>query len=160
MRSSEVGQAEERKSVRCRLDAFLQVDNVGAGMLAKTFQPLVGAAADHNFQETARFLAALNRAAELNQTGVRQMADRLDQVEEADREEFTAITDQLAAKAAVAVTPPSKVNSSGAVRENAQKPPVKRTTKTSGKPTAKVAGKPRAPSQQNSAKRPSSRREP
>jgi len=93
-----------RHYVRCRMDAFLQVENVGVGMLAKTFQPLVGAAADHNFRETAAFLSSVSRAAEINYPGMQRMAENLTRVAEDEREEFASLTEQLAIRAAMAKT--------------------------------------------------------
>ncbi|HEV3005631.1 MAG TPA: hypothetical protein VGX78_14290 [Pirellulales bacterium] len=155
IRSSEAGQADGRKFVRCRLDAFLQLDNLGAGMLAKTFQPLVGAAADHNFQETVKFLGALNRAAEANPAAMRKMAEKLEHVEPDDREEFSALTDQLAANAAQLATAKAKRRSDEAAR-TARRPAAKQTAPMAGKP-AKSTTKPHVDA---AAPSPSSRRVP
>jgi hypothetical protein len=93
-----------RHFIRCRMDAFLHVENVGVGVLAKTLQPLVGAAADHNFRETTAFLAGVSRAAEVNYAGMQRMAEKLNRVAEADREQFASLTEQLAIRAALAQT--------------------------------------------------------
>jgi len=94
-----------RHFIRCRMDAFLHVENVGVGVLAKTLQPLVGAAADNNFHETAAFLAGISRAAEVNYAGMQKVAEKLTNVAPADREQFAALTEQLAVRAALAQTP-------------------------------------------------------
>ena len=96
--------ADGRIYVRCQLDAFMHVENVGVGVLAKTFQPLVGAAADHNFRETASFLSSVSRAAEVNHAGMQRMAARLNGVDAADRERFAVLTEQLAVRAALLQT--------------------------------------------------------
>jgi hypothetical protein len=101
LRSQYFRSADGRQFVRCRLDAFLHVENVGVGMLAKTLQPLVGVAADHNFRETANFLAGVSRAAEVNYAGMQRMAEKLNNVDETDREQFVALTEQLAIRAAM-----------------------------------------------------------
>jgi hypothetical protein len=105
--------ADGRIYVRCQLDAFMHVENVGVGVLAKTFQPLVGAAADHNFSETAAFLASVSRAAEVNHAGMQRMATRLNGVEAADRERFAALTEQLAVRAALLQTAQNEAQSGG-----------------------------------------------
>ncbi|HVX60342.1 MAG TPA: hypothetical protein VHC19_07070 [Pirellulales bacterium] len=105
--------ADGRIYVRCQLDAFMHVENVGVGVLAKTFQPLVGAAADHNFRETAAFLASVSRAAEVNHAGMQRMATRLNGVEAADRERFAALTEQLAVRAALLQTAQNEAQSGG-----------------------------------------------
>ncbi len=152
MRTSEASRADGRKFVRSRLDAFLQIENLGAGMLAKTFQPLVGAATDHNFQETAKFLAALNRAVETNRAGMRQLAAKLDRVEETDREEFAELTDQLAAKAALLASARAKQRTSP-MAQTARKPATRQPAKATSKRPTKQPGSP-------TVRRPSSRRTP
>jgi len=128
MRSKEIGKPDGRKQVLCQVDAFLQMENLGVGMLAKTFQPLVGAAADHNFQETAKFLSALNRAAEVNRTGIRHMSEKLSRVEEADRAQFVDLTDQLADNAAVLASTTAKPQYTQKA-QSSRKQPVQSTAK-------------------------------
>lgn len=99
-----------RQYVSCRLDTFLQMDAVGASVLTKTFQPLVGAAADHNFKETVAFVASVHRAAEVNQEGIQRMAERLQGVEPEDRERFAALTEELGVRAALAQPAPRRPN--------------------------------------------------
>lgn len=94
-----------RHFIRCRMDAFLHVENVGVGVLAKTLQPLVGASADNNFRETAAFLSGVSRAAEVNYAGMQKMAEKLTNVAPDDRQQFAALTEQLAVRAALAQTP-------------------------------------------------------
>lgn len=94
-----------RHFIRCRMDAFLHVENVGVGVLAKTLQPWVGVSADNNFRETAAFLAGVSRAAEVNHAGMQKVADKLTNVAPADREQFVSLTEQLAIRAALAQTP-------------------------------------------------------
>ncbi|HUY32915.1 MAG TPA: hypothetical protein VMV69_09050 [Pirellulales bacterium] len=136
MRTSEASKADGRKFVLCRVDAFLQMEHLGAGMLAKTFQPLVGASADHNFQETAKFLAALNRAAEANLAGMRALTEKLDRVEEADRVEFAELTGQLAARAempALATANPRYSQTAPTARKPVGKQPTRPTAKRPSK---------------------------
>lgn len=86
--------------VSTRLDAFIQVENIGAELLVKSFQPLVGHFADHNFRETAHFVATLNRAAQVNPGKVEQLAGKLNDVSPVTRQQFVTITQQLAARVA------------------------------------------------------------
>ncbi len=60
------------------LDVYLKVDNVAAGVIARTLQPLVGPTADHNFVESLRFLQRLNETTLRNGAGVQLMGERLD----------------------------------------------------------------------------------
>lgn len=102
LRSSYIRSNDGRYFVRAKLDAFLRLENVGVGMLAKTFQPLVTTAADHNFRETVAFVASVSRAAEVNYAGVQRLADRLAKVTAECRQQFTELTAQLAVRAAMA----------------------------------------------------------
>lgn len=101
LRSSYHYDAERTPMVNCRLDAFIQIENIGAELLAKSFQPLVGHFADHNFRETAYFVSMLNRAAEVNPGKVEQLAARVNDVSPVTRQQFVTITHQLAARVAV-----------------------------------------------------------
>lgn len=93
-----------RPIVRCNIDAFLHLENVGASVLAKTFQPLVTTAADHNFRETSAFLASVHRAAQTNYAGMQRLTDKMINIDEEDLAEFSDLTTQLAVRAALAET--------------------------------------------------------
>ncbi len=84
--------------VTCRLDAFIQIENVGAELLVKSFQPLVGHFADHNFRETANFVATLHHAAEVNPGKVEQLAGKLNDVSPVTRQQFVQITNSVSAR--------------------------------------------------------------
>jgi hypothetical protein len=96
-----VRETNGRYYITCRLDAFIQLDNVGVEFVAKTFQPLVGKTADHNFRETTAFLSLLSHTAEVNHTGVQQLASKLTKVPPNDRQEFGTLAEKLATKAAL-----------------------------------------------------------
>lgn len=102
LRTSYLRSSDGRDFIRCKLDAFVRLDNVGVGVLAKTFQPLVLGAADHNFRETVAFLGSVQRAAEFNHAGVQRLAERLENVDTAHRDRFAELTARVAVKAALA----------------------------------------------------------
>lgn len=85
----------------CQLDAFVQLDHVGVEVLAKTFQPLVGHVADHNFRETAQFVESVNAAAESNFEGVQRMAARLATVRPDIRQAFARTAEEVAVRHAL-----------------------------------------------------------
>jgi hypothetical protein len=92
LRSSyEQGGEEKSVKVANQLDVFLQLDNVGADLLARTLQPVVGRTADHNFLESAGFVAQLSQAAEANPPGVQRLAERLELVDPAVRDQFAGV---------------------------------------------------------------------
>jgi hypothetical protein len=78
-----------------QLDMFLQVDNVGAELIAKTLHPLVGKTADHNFVEASRFLGQVSQAAETRPNGVQQLAGRLSKIEPTVRDRFLQIAAEV-----------------------------------------------------------------
>ena len=73
--------AAGRTRITSRLDVFLHLDNVGIEWIAKTLQPLLGKTADHNFAETASFVASLSHTAEANPAGVARLSNRLPHVD-------------------------------------------------------------------------------
>jgi hypothetical protein len=86
---------DDRYFITCRLDAFIQLKNVGVELVAKTFQPLVGRTADHNFRETAAFLGLVSRSAEQQPQALFNLAEQLTKVDDEDREQFCEIAHQL-----------------------------------------------------------------
>jgi hypothetical protein len=82
-----------------RLDVFLHLDNVGIEWIAKTLQPLLGKTADHNFAETASFVASLSHTAETNPAGVERLSNRLSHVDPATRRRFAELGVQASDRA-------------------------------------------------------------
>ena len=104
LKTAYLRQANGNYFITCRLDAFMQLDNVGIDMLAKTFQPFVGQVADHNFRETTGFVESLYRAAEINYSGMQALSQKLTLVQPEVRNEFASVSEQVAVKAALATT--------------------------------------------------------
>jgi hypothetical protein len=88
LRTAQRRESNGRYTVIGQLDTFLSVENLGVEVLAKTFQPLVGKAADHNFTETANFVANLSHTAETNESGVLRLGRRLTGIDQATRDRF------------------------------------------------------------------------
>lgn len=84
-----------------RLDMFVQLDNVGAEILAKTLHPLVGKSADHNFTESTRFLSQVSQAAETRAAGLQHLAGRLSNIGEPVRDRFVQIATEVNHRAAL-----------------------------------------------------------
>jgi len=82
-----------------QIDAFIHLDRVGAELVAKTFQPLVGKSADENFSEATAFLSRLSEAAERNQPGMQRLAQYLTNVDPALQQQFIMLTASIADKA-------------------------------------------------------------
>jgi hypothetical protein len=101
LRTSSYRNADGRPTIVSQLDTFLSVENLGVEVLAKTFQPLVGKAADHNFTETANFVANLSHTAETNEEGLLRLARKLNRIDATTRDQFlkhiSAVAQKLAA---------------------------------------------------------------
>jgi hypothetical protein len=78
-----------------QLDVFLQLDNTGAEIVARTLQPLLGRTADSNFVETVRFVSQVSHVAETNGPGVERLVTRLTNVEPSVRDRFSQLATTL-----------------------------------------------------------------
>jgi hypothetical protein len=88
----------QKAVVTHRLDMFVQLDDIGADLVARTFHPLVGKSADHNFVETSRFFGQIAQAAETRPTGMQQLAGRLTNVAPEIRERFAGLAADVHAR--------------------------------------------------------------
>ena len=91
LKTEYVRNADGRVRINSRLDVFLHLDNVGIEWIAKTLQPLLGKTADHNFAETASFVASLSHTAESNPAGVARLSNRLTHVDVATRQKLAEL---------------------------------------------------------------------
>ena len=101
LRSVPVCDAYNRNYVQCRLDTFVQIDNVGVELFAKTFQSQIGQIADHNFRETTAFVSNVSRAAEAAPQNIHRIAAKLNKITPEAKSRLTAIGDRISASAAV-----------------------------------------------------------
>jgi hypothetical protein len=112
LKSSYVRGPNGHVTVVNRLDAFLRIENLGAEIVAKTLQPLLGKTADHNFSETTSFVNTLAHTAQTNPAGVSRLAQRLRHVDPQIRQQFADLAvrsaDDSAAEAALAQSPAGK----------------------------------------------------
>ncbi len=104
LRNGQRREPNGRYTVVSQLDTFLSVENLGVEVLARTFQPLVGKAADHNFTETANFVANLSRTAETNEAGVLRLGRRLSGIDTATRDRFLELLSAVPQKYAATET--------------------------------------------------------
>jgi hypothetical protein len=92
--------ANARAQVSNRLDVFLAIDNVGAELIAKTLQPLVGSTADTNFTESAKFFSKLSQTAENNPEGMPRLANKLNRCDANVREGFATVASTVTQRVA------------------------------------------------------------
>jgi len=86
---------DNRAQVSSKLDVFIAIDNVGAELVAKTLQPLVGSTADTNFTEAANFLGKLSQTAENNPDGMPRLAAKLNRCDEIVKRDFTVVSSSV-----------------------------------------------------------------
>lgn len=95
------GQGEDRRwYIGNRLDIFVQIDNMGADIVARTLSPWIGKQADTNFQESCKFATKLSQTAETNGPGVQRLAEKLTKVDPPVREEFSKLAIAVQQRAA------------------------------------------------------------
>ncbi|MEQ8790182.1 MAG: hypothetical protein RIC55_28055 [Pirellulaceae bacterium] len=87
-----------RTKISNRMDMFIQIDNVGAEIIAKTLHPLVGRTADLNFAESTGFVGRLSAAAETNAEAVQRLSDRLREVDPTIREQFSRLAELVSSR--------------------------------------------------------------
>lgn len=95
LKTGYVRETDDKYYITCRLDAFIQLQNVGLEFVAKTFQPLVGKTADHNFRETAAFMSMVSRSAERDPRVVQNLAAKLTKVPEEDRDQLCNLAKEI-----------------------------------------------------------------
>ena len=78
-----------------RLDVFLQVEQFGVELLAKTLHPLIGGTVDKNYADTVRFVGQLSRASAKNRAGIERLTARLTQVDPEVRRQLQKITARI-----------------------------------------------------------------
>ncbi|MDX1963333.1 MAG: hypothetical protein SFX18_09280 [Pirellulales bacterium] len=101
LRSKYHSDARGRMLVSSDLDFFLAIENFGVDLVARTFAPSIGKAADHNFAETALFASKLSRTAETNEPALIRLTEKLQRVTPESKENFlrvaSLVDDKLAA---------------------------------------------------------------
>ena len=86
---------DNRAQVNNKLDVFIAIDNVGAELIAKTLQPLVGSTADTNFTEAANFISKLSQTAEKSPDKMPHLAAKLNRCDENVKREFTLVSSSV-----------------------------------------------------------------
>ena len=92
LKSAYMQETNGRYYVTSRLDTFIQIENAGIDLLAKSFHPLVIKSADYNFTETAGFVGTISRTAELKPQGMLRLNAKLTQLEPKVRNRFAELT--------------------------------------------------------------------
>ena len=96
LKSSYAKSADGRTTVTGTIDCFVQIESLGADLIARTLSGLIGRSADNNFIETARFIAQVSQASELNPPAMVDIAHRLPQVTDETRQRFVNVIESVA----------------------------------------------------------------
>ncbi len=115
LKSGYVQEANGRKYVTSRMDAFIHIEHLGIELLAKTFQSLVTQSADYNFTETAAFMGNVSRTAESNSAGMGRLAAKLKHVAPEDSQKLADLANNVAEKK-TAQKPPVRTAAGGKKR--------------------------------------------
>ncbi len=95
VRSGSSVETNGRTYVTAVVDTWVVVDRVGAELIAKTLQPLMAKAADHNFTETMKFVSTFSRTAETNPAGMQRLSEKLTSPDANVRGELVALSQQV-----------------------------------------------------------------
>ena len=88
-----------RPIVVCRLDAFVDLKNPGADLLARTFSGALGKLADANFEQTLAFIDNVSQTAETNPGALTASIAGLSELSPEARRLFAAKTSEIARQA-------------------------------------------------------------
>ncbi len=92
--------ANQQSQVTTKMDVFLQLDNAGAELVAKTLHPIMGRTVDTNFQQSAKFVGQLSDVAHRNPDGMQRLSARLNNVKPEVRNKFSLITRNIGSQGA------------------------------------------------------------
>ena len=104
VRSSYATGSHGQTTVTGTIDCFVQIDNLGADLIARTLSGLIGRSADYNFVETARFMSQVSLASQQNTAAMIDVAKRISQVDESTRSDFIELIAAVASKPSAKVT--------------------------------------------------------
>ncbi|MAI70282.1 MAG: hypothetical protein CMM01_05155 [Rhodopirellula sp.] len=91
LRSSYATSSSGRTTVTGTIDCFVKIEGLGADLIARTLSGLIGRSADNNFTETAKFMAQISQASEMNTPAMIDVAYRLPQVSDSTRQQFVDV---------------------------------------------------------------------
>ncbi len=93
--------ANQRTTVTGSIDLFMQVENLGVDLIARTLSGMIGRSADYNFIETARFVGQISQASERNPPAMVDVATRMPQISDQTRRQFINIISDLGSRSAL-----------------------------------------------------------
>jgi len=88
LQSGAVRETNGRSYITVRVDSFVEIQQMGVELVAKTVQPWINQTADRNFIDTLGFVSTFSQTAEKNPQGMQRLASRLRTVDPPTRDEL------------------------------------------------------------------------
>ena len=88
LQSGAVQETNGRNYITVRVDSFVDIEQMGVELVAKTVQPWINKTADRNFIETLGFVSTFSQTAEKNPQGMQRLATRLKTVDGPTRQQL------------------------------------------------------------------------
>lgn len=88
LQSGAVRETNGRSYITVRVDSFVEIQQMGVELVAKTVQPWINQTADRNFIDTLGFVSTFSQTAEKNPQGMQRLASRLRTVDPPTRNEL------------------------------------------------------------------------
>jgi hypothetical protein len=88
LQSGAVRETNGRSYITVRVDSFVEIQQMGVELVAKTVQPWINQTADRNFVDTLGFVSTFSQTAEKNPQGMQRLASRLRTVDAPTRDEL------------------------------------------------------------------------
>lgn len=95
MRSDYARTQDGGTTVTGTLDCFVQIESLGADLVARTLSSVIGRSADNNFVETARFISQVSEASSQNAPAMIDVARRMPQVTPTARNQFEQLVRKI-----------------------------------------------------------------
>jgi hypothetical protein len=90
------GRSEDgRTIIQCRLDSFVQMDNLAVDLLAKAFHTTLGNIADHNLKEITGFVSSVHQAAETAPENLERIASKCGRIPDQTKRDFMVLADRI-----------------------------------------------------------------
>ncbi|MEM9586166.1 MAG: hypothetical protein AAGA03_02700 [Planctomycetota bacterium] len=136
LKSSYAKSASGRTTVTGTIDCFVRFDTLGADLVARTLSGLIGRSADHNFQETARFIGQVSQASEVKPRSMIDVASRMPQVPAEKRQQFSRVIMSVGRRTRTTNSPPQFLSQLSPQKGNwTPRSNVSPATATSAQPT-------------------------
>lgn len=79
----------------CRMDSFIRVKNIGADLMGRVFQPLIGKVADMNFEQTIDFVNGISKTAEENPARLQDLIQQSTKISSETKQAFLQTVDRV-----------------------------------------------------------------